>query len=531
MIARATSSTILALVAMIAIGCSNDDGPIDPTTAGKITGTVTSSAGQVVAGAAVSTIPATQSKLTGADGTFIISDVAPGTYVVSVVKEGLDPAATSVTVGAGKTVTADLVMGSGPANGLPNEPSNPGPSDGAVAQPTELTLRWTASDPDNDTLRFDVLLGTSNPPTTVLTSNQFPRVHYIAELDSNTTYYWQVISRDHRGGVTAGPVWRFRTEKANENKAPYPPSNPAPADGAVHRSAQVTLSWSAQDPELDALKYDVYFGTTEFPGLVAEDVTATSLSRANLAPNARYYWRVVVRDNHGGESQGPLWSFTTGDVSEQPGATLVAYYKLDGNAQDASGNSNHGSYNGVSTMTSRHGRTGEASFFDGSNYVTIPHRQSLVFANSDFTVSVWVRMTESLSDYTGILSKCTPYAPERGYQLVVRNGSTFGMQIGSTVPSGRAYFDVVAVNPLSFGAWHHLAMVVDRDTRMVRLFVDGELAAESVENHLAYSIEETEALYIGRERQNVYRFRGGIDDVKIFAGALTGAQIRTLAGE
>lgn len=529
---RTTSSSIFALLAMIAIGCSNEDGPVEPTTTlGKIAGTVTTGGGAPVAGASVSTIPATQSMLTGADGKFVFNDVAAGTYVVSAAKEGLNPSSTTVTVGEGKTVTADIVLGSGPANSAPSEPTNPTPSDGAVAQPTELTLRWNASDPDNDTLRFDVLVGKSNPPTTIVTSNQLQRVHYIAQLDSNSTYYWQVIARDNRGGVTGGPIWRFRTEQANENKAPFAPSNPSPAVGAVHRSPTVALTWTSGDPELDALRYDVYFGTTEAPNLVASNISASTLQRSNLAPNARYYWRVVARDNHGGETAGPVWNFSTGDINGQPGATLVAYYQLNGDGADASGNNNHGDYLGVSSTTDRHGAAGQAGYFNGNALIMVPHRESLTFALSDFTVSAWVLITDSQTDYAGILSKCTPFAPERGYQLVMRHGTSFGMQIGSMVTSGSAYFDLVANQPMSFGQWHHVAMVVSRGTRTVRLYVDGTLRAQTVQDHLAFSIEEDEPLVIGRERQGKISFRGGIDDVKIFSGALTDIQIGNLASE
>ena len=523
---RPIYTAVLLCLSLAAVSCTNDDGPVNTTTFGKISGRVTNSAGEAVAGAAVSTTPATQSKTTQADGTFEFPDVAPGTYVVAVEKAGYNPATTTVGVVAGKTATADVVMSSGPANGVPDEPMNPSPSDGAVAQPIELTLRWNATDPDNDTLRFDVLFGTTNPPTAVVTSNQPQRVHYIAGLDSGTTYYWQVIAKDNRGGTSSSPVWRFRTEQPNENKAPLPPSNPSPGNGNVHASSQVTLSWTGQDPDQDHLRYDVYFGTTEAPAKIATGLTATSITRSGLIADAQYYWRVVAFDNHGGEATGPVWTFTT---SQFGGGTLVAHYRLDNNGSDASGNGLHGIVDRATPTTNRHGQEGLALSFNGSAHVSVPHHFSLVFANQDFTVSAWVRPAGPLDDYAGIVSKCTPTAPEIGYQLVVRNTNRFGVQAGSKIPNAQSYFDLIGGTLSS--SWHHVAMVVKRDSRTIKLYIDGVQTVSSIQDRLAYSMDQNAPLYIGRERQGVRWFRGGIDDVKIFSEALSDTQVRNLALE
>ena len=55
------------------------------------------------------------------------------------------------------------------------------------------------------------------------------------------------------------------------------PTNPNPADGADNVSLDVTLSWECSDPDGDTFKYDVYFGTTQDPELVATDLTQKKL--------------------------------------------------------------------------------------------------------------------------------------------------------------------------------------------------------------------------------------------------------------
>ncbi|MDP8286574.1 MAG: hypothetical protein RAP03_07850, partial [Candidatus Electryonea clarkiae] len=52
-------------------------------------------------------------------------------------------------------------------NHPPETPSNPNPSDSAVGVTTIPTLSWTSSDPDGDTLTFDVYFSDSSPPQLV----------------------------------------------------------------------------------------------------------------------------------------------------------------------------------------------------------------------------------------------------------------------------------------------------------------------------------------------------------------------------
>lgn len=520
-----TALAAVALLASLAIGCSNDDGVVDPNAPGTITGTVTASNGGPVAGASITTVPATQSLLTGADGSFTIDDVPPGTYVVAASKQGLNPASTSVALGAGRTVTADLVLGAGPANGLPNEPSSPVPADASVGQPTEITLRWNASDPDNDTLRFDVLIGTVNPPTTVVTSNQLQRVHYIPKLDSNTTYYWQVIARDGRGGVASSPIWRFRTEAANENKPPTQPGSPVPANMAVNVASPVQLSWSASDPDQDALSFDVYFGTTETPSLVGEGLQATTLARTNLAPNSVYYWRVVARDNHGGSTSGPLWRFTTGDAPEQPAGGLVAHYRFDGNAADASGRGHNGSIIGAQPTTDRMGSAGKALFFNTGSYVHVPHSTELNFSGS-FSIGAWIRLSGPQAHYTGIVSKGPKYTEWPGYMLLIMSGNVVGTATGQP-----EYAVVTGQRNLNDGDWHFVTLVVDAPTKTLSLYVDGVLDRRSTAQNMTLLFDTEEPLVIGVERNGVNHFEGSIDDVRLYSRVLLPGEIEQLANE
>ena len=98
-----------------------------------------------------------------------------------------------------------------PANEPPTTPANPTPFDGAAAQSTSLVLGWTCSDPDGDSIKYNLYFGTANPPTEILAHN-WSRCNYaVSGLLFRTTYHWRVTACDSQGDSTVGSIWRFAT--------------------------------------------------------------------------------------------------------------------------------------------------------------------------------------------------------------------------------------------------------------------------------------------------------------------------------
>jgi len=114
------------------------------------------------------------------------------------------------------------------------------------------------------------------------------------------------------------------------NSPPKEPSNPYPADKEEGVSIQTSLSWSGGDPDsLDNVTYDLYFGTDDPPPLEASDLNNTNFDPGLLDYSTTYYWRIVSRDSHGAETEGPVWSFTT---APEPVGTI----EVQANVADAS---------------------------------------------------------------------------------------------------------------------------------------------------------------------------------------------------
>ena len=200
------------------------------------------------------------------------------------------------------------------ANQPPNVPSNPTPSNGSTGVSVNADLSWTCSDPNGDSLTYDVYFGEGSSPPKV-TSNISGSTYDPGPLSYSTLYYWKIVAWDSHGASTAGPLWHFTT---HINNPPNTPNNPDPSNGATGISLNANLSWNGGDPDGDSVTYDVYFGITSSPPKVVNNQTALSYDPGILTYYTVYYWRIVAWDSHGASAAGPLWHFTTTSMPNRP---------------------------------------------------------------------------------------------------------------------------------------------------------------------------------------------------------------------
>jgi hypothetical protein len=114
---------------------------------------------------------------------------------------------------------------------------------------------------------------------------------------------------------------------------PDAPLNVSPPNAAGEVPRSVTLQWYAGPW---GQRYDIHFGTTSDPPLVAADVRLgpsespshfLSYTVADLEEGTTYYWKVVSRTMAGMTRSGPVWNFRTeGAVPEPPDPGDVVLY-------------------------------------------------------------------------------------------------------------------------------------------------------------------------------------------------------------
>jgi PKD repeat protein len=108
-------------------------------------------------------------------------------------------------------------------------------------------------------------------------------------------------------------LMKSTSPSAPVNSSPNPVSDPSPLDGSIDVVLTPALSWTGGgDPESDPVVYYVYLGDTMTPPL-ATSTTQTIFNPLYLKSNTTYYWKVITRDSHNADTEGPLWSFTTGN--------------------------------------------------------------------------------------------------------------------------------------------------------------------------------------------------------------------------
>jgi hypothetical protein len=106
----------------------------------------------------------------------------------------------------------------GCSDSSPIEPTNRPPSVPTVIMPQHQAsnvsvsplLHWTCSDPDGDSMKYDVYLDSTNTPG-IVSSQQSKVVYSPDTLVSSKKYYWKIVARDGKGDSSVSPVWNFTT--------------------------------------------------------------------------------------------------------------------------------------------------------------------------------------------------------------------------------------------------------------------------------------------------------------------------------
>jgi hypothetical protein len=195
--------------------------------------------------------------------------------------------------------------------------------------------------------------------------------------------------------------------------------------------------------------------------------------------------------------------------------SLLAYYPFDGNADDESGNINHGAVSGATLTTDRFGNADSAYSFDGSNdYVDCGDSLNLTDA---ITVAAWVKNDDSSN---GHIVNCGGGWSDKGYSMFWYNGNIrIELQNSSkTVCDNSAPSD---------NEWHHIAFIWEKTSGTITLYIDG--VAQSTTGSFTQSIgTPSQNLNIGRNEKHSNYFNGSITEVRIYDGALTANEIKSL---
>jgi hypothetical protein len=195
-----------------------------------------------------------------------------------------------------------------------------------------------------------------------------------------------------------------------------------------------------------------------------------------------------------------------------PGLTGIAYYPLDGNAQDAAG-SHDGTVVGGAVFADRGlALNGSTQYVDTG--------APLVNSASDYTAAAWVKLDKADGAFQTVVSQDGP-----------SNSDFFLQYSGADQRWAMSFAGVRALGPAkpNVGEWYHVVGVRDTVKGELRLYVNGALAGTT--SACLPQAAPTGNTVIGRGKfggNPVDYLAGTVDNVHLYDRALTATEIKQL---
>ncbi len=219
-----------------------------------------------------------------------------------------------------------------------------------------------------------------------------------------------------------------------------------------------------------------------------------------------------------------LAMLSTGHAQEDITSDLIAYYPFNGNANDESGNGNHGTVNGAVLTVGTDGQADSAYEFDGrTSYISIPGSDSLKSPTTEITMIALIHpygLSQVGSAFGPILMKSNSTANAFQYRLSM-GSSSIGAAFNTWYNGSGASW------PISFNRWHAVAMTLKGDT--ARFYLNGKFIGE--DSVAGGMIADDRVLEIGRDVPGALEvFNGKIDEIKIYSRELTIREVQLASG-
>lgn len=171
------------------------------------------------------------------------------------------------------------------------------------------------------------------------------------------------------------------------------------------------------------------------------------------------------------------------------------------------------------------GIVGAALYLDESNgadMLCASHAPTLDPAEGSFSYEVWVRPDDLVGEYDIPMKKGGTSAPNAGFDIELGN-DTWGAYVRDTSATGDDHL-VFASTPPVLDKWFHLAIVVDRLTRVTTAFFNGALVDDDTQQ-AQLSVSGTSPLCFGDPESNAATL-GTIDEARVHAAARIPAWIK-----
>lgn len=190
----------------------------------------------------------------------------------------------------------------------------------------------------------------------------------------------------------------------------------------------------------------------------------------------------------------------------------VAYYPFNGNAQDESGNNNHGMVQSATLASDRNGNANRAYSFNGTNSYIDCGSASILKITGNFSMGGWLYM-----DGGSLNPRMLSFeSPEGNYRITTTgtgNARSVNLSYGNSSLS-------VSV-PIQ--EWHHVFYTYADG--LAKIYLDGVKVAEA-NSPQTEALNYSTSLTIGRKAAPGYDAWGGkLDEIVIYDRAISSSEV------
>ena len=225
---------------------------------------------------------------------------------------------------------------------------------------------------------------------------------------------------------------------------------------------------------------------------------------------------------------------TTLAASLPAGAGVIAWWPLDNDANDASGNGHNGSVVGGTVNFGQAGAnaaTGFSASFPDQGHIDVPYAAALnpgtqaPGGSGSFTIALWANSSSNGGFNSPFTAREDNGASVNGPIIYNNNGGNWSYWAGNNGPSGQ--WNAINGPAVPLNTWQHVAVTYDSSTQTRNMFVDG---VEVLTANLGVSPNALRNIHIGSGQDDGRNFywNGQIDDVIMYDEALSAAQIQNV---
>jgi len=250
-------------------------------------------------------------------------------------------------------------------------------------------------------------------------------------------------------------------------------------------------------------------------------ITATDTAKATASAQ----FTLTIKDPAAVSNQNKKQNFSIDDNANSIDIKkgLVAYYPLNGNSNDESGNKNDGKILGATFAADKFGKRDNALNFNGIDDCVEIENSPTINITGSLSISCWIYPRRA-GRWESWISKANNYGTRSQWRFGFGDPApnSFGLTIWNSDWSD-LWTNKKAI-PLN--TWSHVLLIADQQYHIVFYYLNGELI-DTVKINAEF-LGSNDHLFIGYQKDDSVFFDGLIDEVRIYNRSLNTEEVNTL---